>query len=120
MNINEMKESKYLKKEDVGQGKLLTIKGLSQENVALESQPEELKYIMFFNEESKGLVMNWTNIQLCANAAGSEDTDNWVGKQIVLYNDPNVSYAGKITGGIRVRAPKNTEPKADFNDNIPF
>jgi hypothetical protein len=24
----------------------------------------------------------------------------------VLYTDPNVSYAGKIIGGIRVRAPK--------------
>jgi hypothetical protein len=36
----------------------------------------------------------------------SEDTDDWTGKKIVLYNDPNVSYAGKIIGGIRVRAPK--------------
>jgi hypothetical protein len=25
----------------------------------------------------------------------------------VLYNDPNVSFGGKITGGIRVRKPKN-------------
>lgn len=131
MKISDMKESKYLKKEDVGQGKLLTINSLRQENVALESQPEELKYIMFFKEETKGVVMNWTNIQLCANATGSEDTDEWPGKQVVLYNDPNVSFAGKITGGIRIRAPRNQQPPADYpqlqptgnnplDDDIPF
>jgi hypothetical protein len=46
----------------------------------------------------------------------------------VLYTDPNVSYAGKIIGGIRVRAPKKTAavapkpaPVVDINDDeIPF
>lgn len=131
MKINEMKESKYLKKEDVGQGKLLTISRIAHENVALESQPEEMKYVLFFKEESKGMVLNWTNIQLVANVTDSDDTDNWVGKQIVAYNDPNVSFAGKITGGIRIRAPKQPSTKTEsenpgagmsdgFDDSIPF
>ena len=40
------------------------------------------------------------NIQLCARACNSDDTDEWTdGRKSVLYADPNVSYAGKLVGG---------------------
>lgn len=132
MNINEMKQSKYLKKEDVGNGVLVTIKSIEQQNVALETQPPEMKWVMYFKEpvngEHKPIVLNWTNIQLCARACGSDDTDQWPNKQIVLYDDPNVSYAGKITGGIRIRAQKKQVESenpasgagSDFDDYIDF
>lgn len=106
MHISKMTDSKYLKKEDVGQGKLLTIKSIRQENVAREDQEADNKYILMFREEEKGLVMNSTNIQLCAMACGSQETDEWIGRQIVLFEDPSVSFGGKLVGGIRIRAPK--------------
>ena len=114
MKIGEMKESKYLKKEDVGAGALFTIKEIKHENVALDTQPEELKYVMYFHEAQKGVVMNWTNIQLTAKACDSEDTDAWPGKQVVLYEDPNVSFGGKLVGGIRIRAPKQQAEAPTF------
>jgi hypothetical protein len=130
--INEMKHSKYLKKEDCEPAILVTIKSVQEEEVGTEESPET-KWTMYFNEQEKGIVLNWTNIQLCAKATGSESTDDWIGKKIVLYNDPSVDYMGKLTGGIRIRAPKsgavqqelppNTEaddPGADFDDDIPF
>ena len=121
MNINEMKESKYLKKEDVGAGTLFTIKEIKHENVALETQPEELKYVMYFHEATKGIVMNWTNLQLAAKALGSENTDDWMGKQIVLYEDPNVSFGGKLVGGIRIRANQTAaEPQKYDERNPPY
>jgi hypothetical protein len=50
---------------------------------------------------------------------GSDNTDDWIGKQIVLFVDPSVSFAGKIVGGIRLRAPKGkTIAKAE--DDVPF
>lgn len=52
------------------------------------------------------MVMNSTNLQLAAQALGSDDTDHWIGKQVVLYNDPSVQFQGKLIGGIRIRAPK--------------
>jgi hypothetical protein len=129
--ISEMRESKFLKKEDVGAGALLTITGCDQHNVAKEGAGEELKWCLLFAEVEKPLVLNSTNIQLCARICGSEDTDDWTGKKIVLYTDPNVSYAGKIIGGIRVRAPKVVkapvkaapmpEPVEELtDDDIPF
>lgn len=103
---SEMRESKFLKKEDVGVGALMTVNGCEQYNVAMEGAPPEHKWCLTFEESDKPLVLNSTNIQLCERIFGSDDTDVWVGKKIVLYTDPNVSYAGNVVGGIRVRAPK--------------
>ena len=125
MKATAMIPSKYLKKEDVEPPVLVTIKGLRQNNVALEDQPEELKWTIFFRELDKPMVLNSTNIQLLVKCLGTDETDDWAGKQVVLYNDPNVSFAGKITGGIRVRAPrvKTEAPKPTDDPNemdIPF
>jgi hypothetical protein len=122
MKINEMKESKYVKKEEAGNGIVVTIAKVTQENVAMQNQPEELKYILHFQEDIKPLVMNWTNIQLCAQATGTDETDEWAGKQIVLFNDPNVSFGGQITGGVRIRSAQQSAPtpaKQDFDERNP-
>ena len=105
-HINDLKESKYLKQSDIGRGALVTIKGLMKKNIAKPGDEQEFRWLVFFNELEKPLVLNSTNAQLAARVCGSENTDDWTGKQIVLYTDPNVSYAGKLVGGIRIRAPK--------------
>lgn len=108
MKIGQMTAGKFLKKDDVDPPLLLTVQGFEEENVAPEDKPKELKWVMYFEETDKGLVMNTTNLQLGAIAMGSQETDDWVGKQFVVFNDPTVSYAGKITGGVRIRAPKKS------------
>lgn len=130
--ISEMRESKFLKKEDVGRGALGTITRCDQQNVAMEGAGQELKWCLHFAELEKPLVLNGTNIQLCAQICGSDDTDHWVGKKVVLYTDPTVMYAGKMVGGIRVRAPKPgaivpapiplpAQPQpGELDDDIPF
>ncbi len=124
-NINTMKASKFLKRDEVGRGLLVTIQDVRQENVAKEGAPEELKWCAHFREIEKPIVLNWINLQTVAKIAGDDDSDNWGGQMIVLYDDPNVSFGGKITGGIRIRAPKQgtkavqeIEPLVD--DEIPF
>lgn len=128
---SEMRESKFLKKEDVGRGALVTITGCIRKNVAMEGTDPEMKWCLTFSELDKPLVLNSTNVQLCEQICDSDDTDHWVGKRIVLYTDPNVSYGGKLVGGIRVRKPKATAPapvvtppppavEEVFDDEIPF
>lgn len=109
-HISQLKESKFLTKADVGTGVLLTIKDCHEENVALPSAPPEMKWCLTFNEADKPMVLNSTNAQIIAAVTGSENTDDWTGHKIVLYNDPNISFQGKLTGGIRARAPC-TQPK---------
>lgn len=111
-NINTMKDSKFLKKENCEPPILVTIRGVHQENVAMQGAPEDLKWCVAFDEEDKPMVLNSTNAQLIAKIIGSEETDDWTGHKVVLYNDPSVSYGGKVMGGIRVRAPKQPRPAA--------
>ena len=140
MNVNELKSSKFLKKEDVEPAVKVTIRSCEQQNVALESQAPDTKWVMYFHEFDKPLVLNSTNGQAISNICGSPESDEWIGREIVLYNDPNVGFQGKITGGIRVRAvrvkpkpatqPQQAQPPArepgedttDYgvNDDIPF
>ena len=104
MNVNELKKSSFLKKEDVGDGTVCTIASVEQINVATEGAPEELKWCLHVEEFDKPMVLNSTNGQAIAKITGSEESDEWTGAKVVLYNDPNVGFAGKITGGIRIRA----------------
>ncbi len=106
---NDMIPSKYLKKGDVGLGQLWTIKGIEQVNVAKEDDEPQMKWILHFNETPKGLALNKTNIQRLEKILNSDDTDGWLGKQVVLFWDESVEYMGELKGGIRVRAPKTKE-----------
>jgi len=101
--ISEMKSSKFLKKEDVGEGTICIIQGVSQENVAKDGADPEMKWCIHFTNLDKPMVLNSTNMQLIAKFLGSEDTDDWENKKIILYDEPSVSFGNKLTGGIRVK-----------------
>lgn len=128
-NVNDLKSSKFLTKNDVEPPILVTIKSYECMNVAPENQAPEEKWCLNFNEVDKPLVLNMTNGQLISVIAKSGDFDHWIGKQIVLYNDKTVMFAGKLTGGIRVRASKKSQPNPEYvgddppppeDDDIPF
>ena len=110
-NINQMKNSKFLSKEEAGDGLLLTVKDIQKQNIALPGEPKEEKWVMVF-EEAKPLVLNSTNTKRAAKAFGSDETDDWIGKQIVAFNDEDVEFAGEIVGGIRLRAPRGQAARA--------
>lgn len=105
MKAGSMMESKFLKKEDLDydNGNLVTIKSIDQQNVGAADGEEELKWCMSFREFKKPMVLNSTNIQLATKALGTDETDEWIGKKIVIYVDDNVSFGGKLVGGIRIR-----------------
>lgn len=127
MRASEMIESKYLKQSDVDGEVIVTIKKIGQGNVAQEDQPEELKWMIMFKEFNKPMVLNSTNIQLLERICG-EETDDWPGQEVIVYVDPNVSFGGKVTGGLRLKsakpaaAPKrfsNPSAKAALDENDP-
>lgn len=106
MHVSQLKDSKFLKQDDVGEGVVVTIKGCHEENVAKEGAEPEMKWCMTFHEQAKPLVLNSTNGQILAKIFGSDNSDDWTGKKVELYRDPNVSFGGKLVGGIRCRAPR--------------
>lgn len=127
MSFDELvpSESKYLKKEDVGEaGLILTIAGFTRDNLEADGVTEE-KTIMHFSEDVKPMVLNRTNSQLIPAVTGASNAGEAKGKQIVVYNDPTVGFGGKITGGLRIKsiqaaqpaqAPQQPSPSSD----IPF
>jgi hypothetical protein len=136
MNLGDIRQSKFLKKDDVGEGVLVTIHRVDKENVAKEGAEPEMRACLYFYELDKPMVLNSTNAQIIAKITGHEENieKNWAGMRIVLYNDPNVSFGGKLMGGIRVRAPKAgavlpparsqtgpaSSPSNDNGDGLPF
>jgi hypothetical protein len=108
MKTSEMRESKFLKQTDIGAGALMTVASCDRHNVAKDGADPEMKWCLTFEESEKPLVLNSINIQLCERIFNDDETDHWIGKKVVLYVDPSVSYQGKVVGGIRVRAPKKS------------
>lgn len=126
-NINQMIESKYLKQSDVDGEVEVTITKIGQINVAREDEQPDMKWAVRFQEFQKPMVLNSTNIQLLAKSCGSEESEDWIGKKVILFADPNVSFGGKLVGGLRFRIPVKPKMKpaggdhfADMESDIPF
>lgn len=105
--INDVKDNKYLSKEDCEPALVATINGWKHENLAMDGQPPKMKYVLYFNE-CKPLVLNNTNAQRVALVVGSgDDFNKWIGHQITLFNDKTVEFQGNFVGGVRVYVQQN-------------
>ena len=118
MNINDTfpSTSNFLKKEDLPNPAKVTIKSVDLMEFEQDGKPQR-KLVLEFEGKEKKLACNKTNARTIAAIHGDE-TDNWVGKEIILYNDPTVSMGDQVVGGIRVQyIPPVSD---DLNDDIPF
>lgn len=105
ITLNDIKQSKYLTKEDAGEaGKDLTIQTVVMEQVGEDSQGHpEMKAVIYWMEPQKPMVCNVENFQRISRITGQGDTDFWPNTRICVYNDPFVSFGNRQTGGLRVR-----------------
>lgn len=120
--------SSYLTKDDFPRPALATITKLTQE-IVKDDDGSETKWCLHFEEFDRGLILNKTNIRLVAAFLGN-DTADWMGRQVVIYCDPNVSFGGRTVGGLRLRQPKQQQAKPaptsqpsafeDIEDDIPL
>lgn len=109
MKMAEMYPSNWLKKEDATIPIHTTIRQVTQEQIKGE-RGNELKPVLHFNNPNiKPMVLNRGNGNILAATYG-DDTNNWTGKPVEIYHDPNVQFAGKIVGGLRVRVPSTMPP----------
>ena len=112
---SEMVSSKYLKGADVPDPVIVTIRGVKQVNVAKEDAEPEYKCACKFAEFEKPMILNVTNIRIAEKALG-EDTDQWIGKEIELYFDENVSFGGELVGGLRFRRKQQPAKKMSIDE----
>lgn len=109
--VNDMIESKYLKQSDVPEDVIVTVAKIGKVNIAKEGDPAEEKWACKFREFQKPMLLNSTNIKLLEKACGSDDTDDWIGKEVILYVDENVSFGGQVVGGLRIRKQRQEPAK---------
>lgn len=126
---SEMVQSKYLKTADVPDPVIVTVTKVGRVNMAKEDAAPEYKWAIRFKEFDKPMVLNSTNIKIAEKVFGSDDTDEWADKEIVLFTDENVTFGGELVGGLRFKGKEKEPVKAaprkagkfdDMADDIPF
>jgi hypothetical protein len=105
MKISKIYQSKYLNAADMNEEQhRFTIEG-----VDVEAFPEGSKPSIRLKGEDKRFVLNRTNANAIAAVYG-DDTDGWIGKDIVLFPTTANDSHGKPVPAIRVTVPKPSRP----------
>ena len=116
MKLNDLFPRKYATGEDLaGKSVTLTISHLRLEKMIPTpgTAPVE-KWVVFFKEAQKGIVLSKTLATQIARAVGSDDTEEWPGKRVTLFPE-TVNVAGQTRVAIRARqaaAPVQTSTPA--------
>jgi len=111
---------KYLKREELTEeGTPHAVESVEQQSVLNPDGTTDEKWVLMLSD-LKPMIMNATNIRIAVAAFGTAETDEWIGKRIIVYDDPQIEFGGKVVGGVRLRAmpKKRTTKKAD--DEAPF
>lgn len=103
-DLDEAYGSKYLGVVDIGDRKIRTkIVRVTKENVKVrDSDRLNKRFLIFFQNIDKPLVLNPTNKDTLVRAFGKEPA-NWLGATVGIYVDPTVKFGVKVTGGVRLR-----------------
>lgn len=125
MKTSQMIQSKFLKKEDFPAPEVLSIKHVALEEVGRG----ESRWVLYFREKAKGIVLNATKIKQLEARYG-DDTDDWTGQRVKVEHDPTVMMGTQVVGGIKFTMPSGNAPRPaapppppvedDFNDPVPF
>ena len=97
----------YLKADQLPEdGEIRRVVSCGQQPIKDASGKEELRWILYLDGGLKPLILNATNIKRAVGAFGTAETDDWVDKEIIVYQDASIEYGGVVTGGVRLRASK--------------
>jgi hypothetical protein len=95
--------SKYLGTVDLGNRKIRArIQKVRKQELNDKDGRKRMKFILLFDALDKPLVLNSTNKDALVDRLGRVP-GKWEGASVGLFVDPNVSFAGKRTGGVRLR-----------------
>ena len=95
-------KTRFLKAEDLSAEKKFRIKSVTEEEVGI-GKDKERKLVVWFTNDSRGLVLNRVNNRTLRGAFG-DACDGWIGKIIVIF--PTMAeFRGTMKPALRVRIP---------------
>lgn len=99
MKISSAFPTKYISAEDLNSRSwIMTIASVSIEMIGESDQ----KPVVHFQNAHKGFPLNKTNARQISSILGSDETDQWIGRQIELY-PTTTEFRGDIVTCVRVR-----------------
>jgi hypothetical protein len=96
---------RYATGEDL-QGKAVTLtvsRVVAEKMHPQPNTPAVERWVLYFKETQKGVILGRTLAYQIAEAMGADDTDQWIGRRVTLYPQP-MTVAGKSVTAIRARA----------------
>jgi hypothetical protein len=118
VNINKAFPSKYLKASDLDAEMIVKVKSITFEEVGPQ---KDRRPVAYFEGIEKGVVLNKTRSNGIVRASGSEETNDWVGVDVVLYPS-TTQFQGEEVECIGIRPPKHKKPVGPVpsGEDIPF
>ena len=105
MRVSEAFPSDYLRAADLRGNNVRVV----IDRVEMKDIGDDVKPVVFFQNKDKGVVLNKTNANNIAALYG-DDTDDWIGKEVVLY-PTMVDFQGRSVEAIRIRGLRPVERK---------
>jgi hypothetical protein len=106
-------QSRFFKAEDLPTEKKFRIKSVTEEEIGV-GKDKERKLVVWFSNDSRGLVLNRVNNRTIRGAFG-DTCDSWTGKVIVLF-PTTAEFRGTMKPALRVRIPP---PKSNGQSAAP-
>lgn len=105
MKATEAFPSKYLSASDLqGQNVVVKITHITTEEIGGKQ-----KFICYFAGKKKGLVLNKTNWNSIARITGLDDSDDWTGSEICLF-EAMVDFQGDSVPAVRIKPVPRRDP----------
>ena len=101
---------KYWKAADLTEPRLLTISRFERE--AMMGNTADQKWVLYFEEDRRGLVLNQTNAEAIRTAYGDDSRES-IGQRLVLF-PTNTELQGRTVECIRVRKPEGPPSAEDI------
>ena len=111
MRSSDAFKSAYLKSEDLkGRKIVVTVDKVMMETIGQGARAQE-KPVMYFVGKDRAMVLNATNWHRLKEWLGSDESDDWTGRQCVLGTEPTTDPNGKPTMGLRIVGVPEDAPK---------
>jgi hypothetical protein len=96
--------SKYVCGDDLkGKPFVLTIDRIKREEMFdVQTQKKTHKWVLYFKDAHKGVLLGKTQAKEIAEAVGSQNSDDWVGSKVEMY-PTKIRAFGKIWNTVRFR-----------------
>ena len=109
MKLGAMFSGKYLGSADLAGPVNVTIEDVRVVEFESDEGTKE-KPVLSFKGAKKTMVLNKTNFLFLQHLFGTDETDEWRGKRVQIFVDEGVTFQGRITPALRIRAVDKAPP----------